>query len=248
MANMVKKHIVSMGWGVNSTAMLVYLVQNDLPLDGAIFADTGGEIPETYQYIEEVGKPYLETHDIPYWTVKAPEAGTLEETCLRRKVIPSRKWRWSTRDFKVYPIHRFYGRELGGQINQYLGISYDELHRMKQNGEPDITNIYPLVDARITRSGCRLIIQEAGLAQPVRSGCYFCPFAPLSRWDWLLKTHPDLYLKSIEMEENSKHFPEDPGLLTGRKPLRDVAQDLEEQRSLEFWSVEQPCEGHCEVY
>ena len=41
-------------------------------------------------------------------------------------VFPSAIWRWSTRDYKVTPIHRHY-REIGGHINQYLAIAWDEV-------------------------------------------------------------------------------------------------------------------------
>ena len=42
------KHVLSLGAGVNSTALLIYLVKNRMPLDYVVFADTGNEMPETY--------------------------------------------------------------------------------------------------------------------------------------------------------------------------------------------------------
>jgi hypothetical protein len=70
-----------------------------------------------------------------------------------------------------------------------------------------ITNLYPLVSQRISRAQCAEIIHQAGLPLPMKSSCFFCPFSSLDRWEWLYRTHPDLYEKARALEENSKHFP-----------------------------------------
>lgn len=44
--------LVSYGAGTNSTAMLIEIVRLGQPVDGILFADTGGERPETYEYVE----------------------------------------------------------------------------------------------------------------------------------------------------------------------------------------------------
>ena len=50
------KYVVSYGGGINSTAMVVYLVKNSFPLDYVVFSDTGDEMPETYEYLKGHGK------------------------------------------------------------------------------------------------------------------------------------------------------------------------------------------------
>lgn len=40
-------HIVAFGGGVDSTAMVVGLIQEKRPIDLILFADTGGERPAT---------------------------------------------------------------------------------------------------------------------------------------------------------------------------------------------------------
>ena len=117
-----------------------------------------------------------------------------------------RSGRWSTRDYKITPILRHY-RSLDSHINQYLGIAWDEIHRMKDSRVDYVTNLYPLIDRRFTRADCVAIIEEAGLPIPQRSSCYFCPFNSVDRWRWLYETHPNLFNKAIALEERSKHFP-----------------------------------------
>lgn len=232
------RHILSFGCGVNTAALMVFLIKKEMPLDEAVFADTGGELPETYSYLE-VAKKYLAEHDVPLTIVRST-AGTLYDTCRRRSVFPSKMWRWSTRDFKVYPIHRYYAT-LGAHVNEYLGIAYDEIERMKSSKDSNITSIFPLVDHRITREGCVAIIRQAGLPVPVKSGCYFCPFNNVDRWKIINETHPELYRKAIRLEEGSKHFPSQrltPRTLRGLRKSGFVPLSRGEV-------PESPCGAHC---
>ena len=146
-------------------ALMVLLLRENLPLDEVVFADTGGEVPETYEYLE-IAKQYFASHDVPFTIVSKRGGESLYDTSWRRKVFPSAIWRWSTRDFKVSPIHRHY-RGIGGHVNQYLAIAWDEINRMKDSRVDYVTNLYPLIDRRITREGCVAIIEEAGLPVPL---------------------------------------------------------------------------------
>ncbi len=198
-------YVLSYGGGVNTTALMVLLVRKNMPFDLAVFADTGAELPETYSYLE-VAQCYLERHGVGLKVVRSKN-GTLYDTCKRRKVIPSKLWRWSTRDYKITPIHAYY-RSLGTPIQEYLGIAYDEIERMKDNREPYITSRFPLIDWKMTREDCVKVIKSAHLPVPVKSGCFFCPFMDIPRWKALYTEHNDLFLKAMELEESSKHFPE----------------------------------------
>jgi hypothetical protein len=198
-------HVLSFGGGVNSVALMVLLLQKGYALEKVVFADTGDELPETYAYLD-VARRYLKDYDLDLTVVRKRNGKSLYETCWDRRVFPSAIWRWSTRDFKVTPIHRYY-RKLGGTINQYLAIAWDEIERMKDSRVEYVTNFYPLIDLRITRNDCVEIIEDAGLPVPPRSACYFCPFNSVARWQQLHLEHPDLYAKAMALEEHSKHFP-----------------------------------------
>jgi 3'-phosphoadenosine 5'-phosphosulfate sulfotransferase (PAPS reductase)/FAD synthetase len=219
------KYILSYGGGVNSTALLIYIIMNKLPLDYVVFADTGDEMPETYKYLKHI-KTLLKKYNTPFKIVKVRSGESLSERCKRRKVIPSQVWRWCTRDMKVTPIHAFY-RTLKTHIYEYMGIDYDEIRRMKDSRVDYVTKLYPLIDNKIGRDGCIKIIKDQGLPIPVKSGCYFCPFNNKERWNELKINHPDLYQKSLELEQGGKHYPA--------------------QRLIRADSVESPCGGECMV-
>ena len=242
-------HILSFGAGVNTVALMVMLLRDKAPLDGVVFADTGGETPDTYESVE-AARSYLGEFQIPFTIVQArPRDTDLYGTAMRRRVIPSVQWRWCTRDFKVRPIHRYY-RTLGRHVNQYVGIAYDEIHRIRDSRESYVTNLYPLVDRRLTRQGCIDIIAQAGLPVPEKSGCYFCPFNSTDRWRRILKHHPNLFYKAIALEENSKHFPRQ--RLTDQVfrerdqvTLREYLERLESGTTIQEIPEGMECGGEC---
>lgn len=244
----ISRHILSFGGGVNSVALMIWLIRERHPLDEVVFADTGAELPETYAYLPRV-EDFLSRHRIPLRILAARVRGRdLYETCWDRKVFPSAIWRWSTRDFKVKPILRYY-RSLNVHVNQYLAIAYDEFDRMRTSQVPYVTNLYPLVDHKMTRVQCVDLIQETGLPLPVKSSCFFCPFSSLDRWKWLYENHPDLYEKAIALEENSKHFPSQ--RLTDQVFRKRAAVTLRELPGLfdtvhvASDNVAPPCGGEC---
>lgn len=238
-----EKFILSFGAGLNSTALLVFLINNNYPLDEVVFADTGGEVPETYKHLKTVDS-YLGKYGIPLTIVRSKN-GSLYETCMRRKVIPSQIWRWSTRDYKITPIYSYY-RSFGVPVNQYLGIAFEEKDRMKESGVPYVKNIFPLVENKLNRRDCTDIIclADFDFPMPVRSGCFFCPFNSLSRWKEIYENHKDLFLKAKELEEHSKHFPKQRlmkwtlGTLQGR---------LEKNETLPEVYVKRLCSSECVI-
>lgn len=238
------KYVVSYGGGVNSTALIIFLIQNKHPLDYVVFADTGDEMPETYDYLHHM-KKYLYTHKIPFQIVKVPNGDSLSDRCLRRRVIPSQVWRWCTRDMKVRPIYRFY-RSLNCHVYQYMGIDYDEWYRMKDPTEDYVTNVFPLVDYKIGRQGCIELIEKAGLPIPVKSGCFFCPFNNIERWKEVYDKHPDLFEFARKMEENGKHMPKQT-LAPKTFTLRKLGKQFRKNKPLPMIHVESPCGSECMV-
>lgn len=236
------KYVLSFGAGVNSTAMMVFLIQKKFPLDYVLFADTGSERPETYDYLSHVRK-YLKKKGIPFEVVRVRNGDSLYDRCMRRKVIPSQTWRWCTRDLKIRPIYAFY-RSLKSHVFQYVGIDYDEIHRMKDSKANYVTNIYPLIDYKIGREMCLEIIEKAGLPIPIKSGCYFCPFNNTERWQDLYQKFPDLYQAAITLEENGKHMPKQ--RLTPLT-LRGLAEHIQKKKPLPMAVVESPCGAECMV-
>jgi len=85
--------VVAYGLGVDSTAMLVEFVHRGIRPDLILFADTGGEKPETYQYLRVI-RPFLARHHFPEvvtvrYQPKRASYSTLEAQCLHTGTLPS---------------------------------------------------------------------------------------------------------------------------------------------------------------
>jgi len=242
-------HALSLGAGVNSTALLHVLIDNKMPLDEVIFADTGAEKPETYAYLEKWITPYLAEKGVPYTVVRAKE--TLQDRCWRGHTIPDRRYRWSTRDYKIRPIYRHLKPH--APVVCYLGICSDEPDRVK--GELRVkwlTRKWPLIEQGISRAGCGKIITDHGWPVPVKSGCFFCPFTKLEDWRWLWKEHPDLYKYAVDLEQNGSKYPE--FTLYGKRPgvrgtagLEMLADRFRKEKTAELQqaTLDEECEGFC---
>jgi 3'-phosphoadenosine 5'-phosphosulfate sulfotransferase (PAPS reductase)/FAD synthetase len=224
------------------------ITEHSLPLDEVIFADTGAELPETYAYIREHIRPFLKQHNIPYVEVQAKE--TLMERCIRSRAIPDKRYRWSTRDYKIRPINKHLREHLvpNEQVVVYLGIAYDEPTRVKPSREKWIRRYYPLIDHGMNREDCEKYIEAHQWPIPPKSGCYFCPFQRLSQWRNLLEKHPDLYEKAIMIEKNGSKYPnfalrEGTTLEHLRKRFEREAISEREQSKLDQYQEE--CEGFC---
>lgn len=261
---------MSFGAGVQSTALLILAAEGRIPKpDVAIFADTGAELPATYEHVNRMGM----------WAVskgiklRVVTAGSLEHAVFHgmngtkmRPSIPAFiktptgrgvQRRHCTYDFKMRPILRAVRQELGLATGQrakgrfsvlaLLGISYDEAQRMKPSREEWITHSYPLVDLGLRRMDCVDIIRVAGITVPPRSACRFCPFHRETYWRWLRDTHPDQFRLACDFDEALRNS--QPGLrgpvflLDSLEPLRTAK--LGADRPERGFGNE--CEGHCGV-
>jgi len=193
--------IFSYGGGVQSNAALVLQAQGKLDYDAFVFANVGNdsENPDTLDYIGDVARPFAEKHGIEIVEV-AKNGKTLYQYMIddnRSVPIPARvsngmpSNRACTSDWKIKVIQKSYRGAVMG-----LGISLDEWHRMRV--DPNLE--YPLIDLRLTRRMCHDIIADAGLPDPPKSSCYFCPFHSPKAWMTLRAEHPDLFAKAVELE------------------------------------------------
>ncbi len=130
--------VASFGGGVNSAAMLVGLRDRGIVPDAILFADTGGEKPETYQFIDKVNawlRPVGRERGFPQIITVQNDGvyGELEQECLKKKTLPSLVfgWRSCSDKYKLRPQHKYIktviARELDGGP-AHLQRSYPRLH------------------------------------------------------------------------------------------------------------------------
>lgn len=224
--------IVNLGMGVDSVAMLVGLHQRDEKPDLVIFADTGGEKPETLAY-RDVLNPWLERVGFPtVTTVKRPVGRanyhTLEQNCLKNETLPSLafnlkgcslKWKAEAMDSWLLGISRGKNKRTGWPLlrtAKMFGlkavkcIGYDagpkDSKRGKDSKTEDANFIYryPLREWGWDRERCIEEIIKAGLPVPIKSACFFCPASQPWELYWLAGRHPELFLRAIAMEDGAR--------------------------------------------
>lgn len=203
---------LSFGGGVNSTAVMVLLKPSRL-----IFADTGDEHPDTYHFIENTVKPYVNSYNGLFITVRNRKFKSLKEQAFKEKIIPVRVNRWCTDKFKIRPIHHYLKDNELLPCTTIIAIDSGESHRATESRESMIIKKYPLIERDIDRQGCIEIIKAEGLPVPRKSGCFYCPFQSKPQWIALRREHPDLFQIAVNLEQNGSNYGE--MFLAGDKPL-----------------------------
>jgi len=187
---------VSFGGGVNSTALVILLASEGWR-GHILFADTGTEHPDTYEYLAYLSN-WLSKHDLSITRLgdewrRGKAKLSLIEYCEHYRVTPFPGARWCTSSWKVEPLQRWCTANSYEFEALLLGISAEESHRQPQKERP-------LVDRGIDRNGCAKIIAAEGLEVPRKSGCWLCPFQSASQWRDLWERHPHLYERAERLE------------------------------------------------
>jgi Phosphoadenosine phosphosulfate reductase family len=191
--------IVSYGAGTNSTAMLIGLYEHNERPDLILFADTGGERPETYRHLQVVND-WCRSVGFPLIVI-VRETETLEENCLRRKALPGIAYGFKScsEHYKTRPQKRWL-KEQGIKDRQFLvGIDAGESHRAKNS---DVR--YPLIEWDWGREECIEAIERVGFQQPGKSSCFFCPSLKKPEIYKLKLDHPELLERALRIEANAE--------------------------------------------
>ena len=205
-------NIVSYGGGTNSTAMLIECAKRGIDVEYILFADTGGERPHTYAYVEMFSKWCVDNGLPRIHTVKRKI--TLETDCLRRGALPSIAYGFKTcsQRWKIGPQDKYLNNcdstkeewAEGRKITKLIGFDADESHRTKDFEDKKYIAKYPLVEWDMGRDECIKVIEDAGLCLPGKSACFFCPSSKASEIRQLAKVYPDLADRAIAMERNAE--------------------------------------------
>lgn len=223
--------VLSLGMGLQSVTLALMSAVGELPtLDAAIFADTGDEKRATYAYLDHL-RPLL-----PFPVIVARRPGpTLGDYQLAtvgmekpgRSLIPyhtrdlsgteSMLPKQCNSDWKKRVVHREIARlvrERSGVdrlpaapvVEEWLGMTRDELTRISTSEKRYIHHRYPLVEEprRFVRGQCTKWLLDHGFRVPPRSACKFCPFQSNEEWRDMRDNHPRDFAEAIEFDEATR--------------------------------------------
>jgi hypothetical protein len=216
-----KPHIVAFGGGVDSTAMILGLYEKNLPIDLILFADTGGERPETYAHIENFSK-WLLSKGLPSITIvkrvrKDGSYESLEEESLRSKTLPSIAYGYKkcSQKHKIAPQDKYCNHwqpalnwwKTGQKCAKYIGYDAGETRRADnaaKRDDPKYEYIYPLIEWQWEREDCLDALKRHDIQNVAKSACFFCPSSKPKEIVDLYEKHPDLLQRALNIEKNAQ--------------------------------------------
>ena len=222
---MKKLRVLSLGAGVQSSTLALMIHKGQIPMvDCAIFADTQAEPPKVYEWLKFIKKTVSYPVHIVTWRNLEKDVLDASQGEYQAFTIPfytknketeqkGMLMRQCTADYKIKPVTKKV-RELLGykkgervdlkevKVEMLLGISTDELRRMRMNRLRYIDNQYPLInDFGMSRQDCIAWMKDNGYPMPAKSACYFCPFHSQSTWKEIKENDPELFQKAVEMDK-----------------------------------------------
>lgn len=246
------ERVVAFSGGKDSTAMLLRLLELGERIDRIVFADTGFEFPELYEYIKRIEKHIGRKVEIvkPETTFEEWFSGKVTRGELEGEVrgFPGRlhPCYW-TREAKIKPLEKL---QKDAEI-VYVGIAYDEKERMSSDPKSKIR--YPLVEWKWTEQDCVNYLNKLGLLNPLyvnfnRLGCWFCPKQGINSLYVLWKLYPDLWSRLKDWERRQE---ETRGHGIFARPLCEIEADFEagkKPKKLPKYDCWDGCEGVKRAY
>lgn len=219
-----KLTILSLGAGVQSSVMALMAAKGEItPMpDYAIFADTMAEPKGVYDWLD-----WLETQ-LPFPVLRISH-GDLKAAILNGEdrfapppfftssdgISEGLLRRQCTREYKVTPIIKKI-RELAGykprqripadHVEQWIGISQDEIQRMKDAPEKWINNRWPLLELRMSRLHCLEWMRDNGYNElPSKSACTFCPYHSNRSWREMKANDPESWEEAVMVDKRIRN-------------------------------------------
>lgn len=199
-------NVVSFSGGKDSTAMLLRMIDEDMPIDEIIFIDTTMEFPGMYAHIDKVEK-YIDrkitklSFDYRYY---------LGEHQKRNGNIgygwPDFRNRWCTA-LKRDISNKYLSTK--GNIIEYQGIAKDEPDRINKNSRSKHDIRYPLVEWGMTELECLFYCYEHGFTWNGlyehfdRVSCYCCPMSRIKELKVVYDKYPLLWENMRQMDSKS---------------------------------------------
>lgn len=253
-------NVISLGAGKQSSYMLLTALEGAYKFkpDLAIFSDTGCEPDYVYSYVTWL-KDYVKTKY--NFEIVIVSAGNIVEDTLnylegkrsRVAALPLRLsgnggliMRQCTNDYKIAPLRKYLQSIRNeSKIRLWIGISLDEIERIKDSNVKYIENYYPLIEKQIRIDRIIHWFSENNMREPGKSACLICPFHSDNYWKMFKKQFPDEFEKACQFDDAIRNYPNlkrQTYLSKHLKPLREI--DFSMQPSL-FPELIEECNGLC---
>jgi hypothetical protein len=256
--------ILSLGAGVQSSVMALMADKGQItPMpDCAIFADTMDEPDEVYEHLDWLVKQLqFPVHIVSEGSLKDSIVSGQEKWGYSFCVVPFHQKsgfgkRQCTKQYKIDPIRKknrqLLGYEKGQKITkkiveQWIGISTDEMQRVKDSRDKWVINRYPLLEKGLKRYQCQQWFEEHYPKRNLpRSACVYCPYKRNDEWRYLRDYDPKGWQEAINVDHlirNSGNSKEEQFVHNSCVPLEKAdLSTAEDKGQLNFLDE---CDGMC---
>lgn len=252
--------------------------------DAAIFADTQAEPDSVYKWLDwlkqqlpypvyTVTKGSLTKGSLTPSVRKKESGAEKAGSSYMRRLIPlfgitpdgkvtAAIGRKCTADYKVQPIEKKV-KELAqikrGQteitVTQWIGISWDEMSRVKTPKQKWQQFRYPLLEMKMKRHHCIEWMRQNNYPTPPRSACFYCPFHDDTEWRKLRNEEPEAFQQAVQFDKEIRkaYKDNDPTmkmevyLHKSCLPLSEVDFDNDEDKGQLNFNFINECEGMCGI-
>lgn len=221
----------SYGGGTQSIAIALLVATGKLPKpDMIVFADTGREATETFEYTEQYVSPLLATLDLKIEVV-GQEWAKVGLYSLKGELLPPLYTRqgklptFCSNEWKARVIRRYLRSKGVEACRMWLGMSTDEVERLKPADVQWVEHWWPLCfDVPMNRANCRQLILKYGWPDPPKSSCWMCPHRRNPQWQRLKMYYPEDFKKAVELDKQTRAQDKMGGvwLHEDRKPLDEI--------------------------
>jgi len=223
----------------------------------AIFSDQGCEPDYVNSYFEWLKGYVKEKYNFDIVTVSEGDLmqntiDYLDGKLNRVASLPLRLgsdgliMRQCTNDYKIKPLRKHLQTVRDGRnVRLWIGISLDEIERIKDSNVNYIVNYYPLINQKISIDSIVNWYKTTNTPEPMKSACLICPFHSDNYWRRFKKVFPKEFKKACDFDDKIRNYT---GLKSKAylskhlKPLKEI--DFTYENSL-FPELIEECDGLC---
>lgn len=253
-------NVISLGAGKQSSYMLLTALEGNYEYkpDFAIFSDTGCEPEYVYSYVNWLKEYVKEKYNFDIVIISAGNImqDTIDYLSGKRKRVATLPLRLSgngglimrqcTNDYKIMPLRRYLQKIRGqSRVRLWIGISLDEIERIKCSNVSYIENYYPLIKKQIRIDNIINWFLKNKIQEPGKSACLICPFHSDAYWRVFKKQFPKEFDLACDFDDAIRNYPglkREAYLSRQLKPLRNI--DFSMKPSL-FPELIEECNGLC---
>ena len=211
-----RKHIVALSGGKDSTAMAIALKEKYPEIDfDYICTPTGDELPEMIQHWENL-------ECILRKKIIRIQNKSLYDWIETYKALPNWRQRWCTRLLKIQPC-LLYIKTQKEKPFLYVGLRADEEERKGIYSEK-VETIFPLRSWGWDLNKVVSYLREKNIKIPKRTDCALCFYQKISEWYYLWRDNRSYFEKGIYFEEKTGYTFRNPKKDKWGKNLREMAE------------------------